>query len=321
MFHVNAWGLPYAAWMTGADLVMPGRHLKSPALADLITETRPTIAVAVPTVWTGLAEHARADPRVDFRSLRLAISGGSAMPLRLVREMGQLGVIMTQGWGMTETSPLVAYTKTPAGTDPSDVQQWTIQAGQIIPGVKIRLTDDSGHVLPWDGITVGELEMRGPTIAAAYHGLAASDEKFRDGWLRSGDLGSISPRGWVRIHDRLKDGIKSGGEWISTPDLESAILEHPAIRESMVFGIPDPKWQERPLACVVLQPGHSDLPEDIEDFLASRVAKFWIPQQWAVVSSVPKTTVGKLDKKSMRKRFEEGGFEVITAHGPPTASI
>ncbi|MGH8972864.1 MAG: long-chain fatty acid--CoA ligase [Acidimicrobiia bacterium] len=309
MFHANAWGLPYAGWMTGADFIMPGRFLQGEPLCKLIEAERPTISGAVPTVWADILRYADANP-VDFSSIRLVPCGGSAVPRHLMEAFQERhGVRIIQAWGMTETSPLGAVAKPPRGTPPEEEMQWRTKTGRVIAGVELRIVDDNGAVLPWDGEAVGEIEVRGPWITASYY---KDDDpaKFDDGWLRTGDVGTVDPLGFVQITDRAKDVIKSGGEWISSVELEGELMAHPDVVEAAVVGVPDERWDERPLACVVLKEGAGASVDDLKGFLADRVAKWWLPERWAFIDEVPKTSVGKFDKKVLRARYAEGELEV-----------
>jgi fatty-acyl-CoA synthase len=306
MFHANAWGWPHAAWMAGADLVLTDRFLQPEHLARIITELQPTAVAAVPTIWTGLDDYGL-EHAVDYRSLRLAVAGGSPFSVALAnRLLNHHEVRLTQGWGMTETSPLLTFSRPPAGTPEADATRWTTRTGRIVPTVRVRIVDEQGRELEWDGASVGELELRGPTITGSYlRAESSAADKFHDGWLRTGDLGVIHPGGWVELKDRLKDGIKSGGEWISSVELEGVLVEHPDVADAAVIGVPDPRWEERPLAFVVLRPGATVREDDLREFLTSRVAKWWIPEHWAFVTELPRTSVGKLDKKRLRATASE----------------
>ena len=315
MFHAAAWGLAYSGWLAGADFVLPGRFLQAEPLARMISELRPTVAGAVPTIWNDLLAHVDAHP-TDLTSLRLVACGGSAVPLGLMRRFeDDHGMHIVQAWGMTETSPLAAIAHVPAGTPAEEQWTWRAKTGRVLPGVEMRLVDDAGTVLPWDGTSVGEIQVRGPWVTGAYH-LDDDPEKFSDGWLRTGDVASCSPNGYLQITDRSKDVIKSGGEWISSVELEGALMGHPAVFEAAVVAVPDERWDERPLACVVLRPGASASPEELTRHLADKVARWWLPERWTFISSVPKTSVGKFDKKVLRKQYAEGELEV--QHLAPT---
>ena len=311
MFHANAWGQPYAAVMAGADLVLPDRFLQAAPLVDMIERLRPTVSAAVPTIWNDVLHFLKANPGRDISSLRTVVCGGSAVPVDLMKEYQQrYGVVIRQGWGMTETSPLAAV-----ATPPPEVtgeEHWTLRAaaGRVVPGVEARIVDDHGAVLPNDGKAVGEIEIRGPWITGSYYRNADPD-KFHGGWLRTGDVGRIDPQGFITLTDRAKDVIKSGGEWISSVELELAIMAHPAVFEAAVVAVPDERWQERPLAAVVLEDGATVTPQELRKHLSDKVARFWLPERWTFVEAVPRTSVGKFDKKVIRARYAEGAYDVI----------
>jgi acyl-CoA synthetase (AMP-forming)/AMP-acid ligase II len=310
MFHANAWGLPYAAWQVGADLVLPGRFLQAAPLARLIATEQPTIAAAVPTIWNYILRHGE-ETLLDLTSLRLVVCGGSAVPRTLMeRFQERYGVRIIQAWGMTETSPFASIALPPKCATADDEMIWRSKTGRVCAGVDLRIVDDAGAPLAWDGTTAGEIEVRGPWITGAYYRDPAPD-KFHDGWLRTGDVGTVDAKGFIQITDRVKDVIKSGGEWISSVELENAIMAHPDVIEAAVIGVPDARWDERPLACVVLRPGGTTSPADLQAFLATRVARWWLPERFAFIQEVPKTSVGKFDKKALRARHAEGGLEVI----------
>jgi fatty-acyl-CoA synthase len=314
MFHANAWGIPYGSALTGADLVMPGPDLSAPALAALIAEEKVTITAAVPTIWMDLLRHAD-EQGADLSSLRLVICGGSAVPLALMQQFEERhGVQIVQAWGMTETSPLGSTAHPPGGTSEEEHWRYRASAGRPGPLVQARLVRDDGEEVPWDGVSTGELQVRGPWVARAYYEDAGSEQKFDDGWLRTGDIASIDERGYIFISDRAKDVIKSGGEWISSVELEVEIMAHPAVREAAVIARPDERWGERPLACVVLEEGATLTIEELREHLATRVAKWWLPEELVAIDEVPKTSVGKFDKKLLRKRLEEG--EIRPPAGP-----
>jgi fatty-acyl-CoA synthase len=234
------------------------------------------------------------------------------VPRSLMERFEQrFGVKIIQAWGMTETSPLAAIAYPPKGCCAEELMDWRSKTGRIKPGVEMRLTDGD-TVLPWDGEAVGEIEVRGPWITAAYYG-DDTPEKFHDGWLRTGDVGTVDTKGFIQITDRAKDVIKSGGEWISTVELETTLMAHPDVIEAAVIGVPDEKWDERPLACVVLKEGAGTTIEQLRGFLAERVAKWWVPERWALIDEVPKTSVGKFDKKVLRVRREQGELQIIKA--------
>jgi fatty-acyl-CoA synthase len=311
MFHANAWGLPYAGWFAGSDFIMPGRFLQAEPLCRLMADERPTFAGAVPTIWNDVLRYAETNP-VDLSSLRMIICGGSAVPRILMEKFDKrFGVKIVQAWGMTETSPMCALAYPPKDCEVEQEIEWRAKTGRIKHGVELRIMDGD-TVLPWDGQAVGEIEVRGPWITASYYG-DDTPEKFHDGWLRTGDVGSVDAKGFIQITDRAKDVIKSGGEWISTVELENAIMAHPDVIEAAVIGVPDEKWDERPLACVVLRESSTATAEQMRAFLSERVVKWWVPERWAFINEVPKTSVGKFDKKVLRKRRERNELEIIEA--------
>ena len=312
MFHANAWGLVYAAFMAGADLLMPERFLQAEPLVRLIGAERPTIAGAVPTIWNDVLNFLESNPGHDVSSLGLVACGGSAVPLHLMKTFQEkYGVQILQAWGMTETSPLAAVARPPASLDQQE--QWRLRAtqGRPVAGVELRIVDDAGHELPHDGEAVGELQVRGPWITGAYFGEGDDGEKFHDGWLRTGDVGRVDSRSFVTLTDRTKDVIKSGGEWISSVELELLLAGHPDVLEASVIGVPDAKWQERPLAVIVVREGKEVTPAQLRGFLEDKVAKWWLPERWSFVAEVPKTSVGKFDKKRLRGLHADGELAVI----------
>jgi fatty-acyl-CoA synthase len=312
MFHANAWGLPYEAWFCGADLVMPSRFLQPEPLCRLIAQERVTYTGAVPTVWNDVLRYAEQNP-VDFSSLRTIVCGGSAVPKSLIeRFRDRFGVSMLQGWGMTETSPVGAVSHPPKGRPPEQEMDWRAKTGRVIAGIELRIVDDESNVLPWDGETVGEIEVRGPWVTGSYYQDDAPD-KFDDGWLRTGDVGSVDRLGFVQITDRAKDVVKSGGEWISSMEIENHLMAHPDVVEAAVIGVPDDRWDERPLAVVVVRPSMSTDADDLRGFLADKIARWWLPERWTFVPELPKTSVGKFDKKALRAEYQAGRFNVVLA--------
>jgi fatty-acyl-CoA synthase len=313
MFHANAWGMPYAALMAGADLVLPDCHLDPRSVIDMIETQRPTVAGAVPTIWNDVMHRLEKEPEHDISSLRLVACGGSAVPVSLMRFFEERhGVQIRQLWGMTETSPLATMAWPPPGT-PED-QHWAFRgtAGQTLCGVEARIVDDDGRALPNDGKAVGEVEVRGPWITGSYYrGRDAS--KFESGWLRTGDVGRIDERGFITLTDRAKDVIKSGGEWISSVELENCLVAHPDVHEAAVVGVADERWQERPLAVVVVNEGASITPAELRKFLADKVVRWWLPERWTFADEIPRTSVGKYDKKTIRARYAEDVYTVIEA--------
>ena len=311
MFHANAWGTPYAGWLAGADLLMPGRFLQAEPLARFVAQEPVTCACAVPTIWADLLRYAE-DHEVDFSRLRHVTCGGAAVPRALMERFEErFGVRILQGWGMTETSPLAAVGHPPRGVEPGTPEDldWRALTGRIIPGVELRIVDDDGAVLPWDGDAVGEIQVRGPWVTASYYRDPAP-EKFDDGWLRTGDIASVTPNGFIKITDRSKDVIKSGGEWISSVELEGILMAHPDVVEAAVIAVPDPRWDERPLACVVVKEGSTTTSAELCEFLAGHVAKWQLPERWTFIAEVPKTSVGKFDKKVLRAQYADGALMV-----------
>jgi fatty-acyl-CoA synthase len=310
MFHVNAWGLPFASWMTGATLVMPQRWLLGGPVCKLIKLARPTCAAGVPTIWGSLLAYGDEHPEdVDFSSLRLAMSGGAALPVAMMEAFrDRYGVHMSQGWGMTETSPVCTFALVgqPAPNDAGSGKTGPLSAGRLLAGVEMRIVTPEGEVAPWDGATVGEVEVRGPWITGSYIG-GVEAAQFHDGWFRTGDLGALDPDGFLYLSDRLKDSIKSGGEWISSIRLEDELMAHPGVLEAAVVGVPDERWGERPLAAIVRRPGSTVTADELKDHLASRIVRWWAPDHWVFVDELPKTSVGKYDKKVLRARYGASG--------------
>jgi fatty-acyl-CoA synthase len=314
MFHANGWGLPYAGWLVGSDLVMPSRFLAAQPLCRLIGLTRPTFSGAVPTIWSDVLRHAEVE-KIDFSSFRMVVCGGSAVPRSLMERFEERhGLRIIQAWGMTETSPIAAIAHAPRDATPEDEMSWRAKTGRVQAGVELRIVDDRGAVLPWDGISVGEIEVRGPWITGAYF-RDTSEDKFDRGWLRTGDVGTVDARGYVQITDRAKDVIKSGGEWISSVELENELMAHPEVVEAAVIGVPDERWQERPLACVVLREAAQLGPAELARFLGDRVARWWIPERFSFVGEIPKTSVGKFDKKVLRQRLASGEIAILAHEG------
>jgi fatty-acyl-CoA synthase len=310
-FHAMSWGLPYAAMMVGASMIMPDRFLQPEPLAKIIATEKPTMAGAVPTIWQGLLAQLNAVPQ-DLSPLREAVVGGSACPPALMDAFDKLGVTIIHAWGMTETSPLGSVSRAPGGLDEETAHGYRVLQGRFPAGVRARLVGDDGEELPWDNTAVGELEVAGPWVAASYYNADAQDnaEKFHDGWLRTGDVGAITPDGFLRLTDRAKDVIKSGGEWISSVDLENEVMAHPAVAEAAVIGVPDEKWDERPLVAVVLKEGQNATADELRTFLGDKVAKWQLPEHWTFITEVPKTSVGKFDKKRLRAQYSDGGLDV-----------
>ena len=307
MFHANAWGLAQAGVLAGSTFVMPGPDLSPKAVAGLMESEKVTFAAGVPTIWMGVLDEL--DGR-DFSSLTRILCGGSAVPKSLSEAYREkIGVPMTQGWGMTETSPLgsVSYIRSTLRDQPEE-ELASLRALQGVPSplVEIRIADpETDQAQPWDGEARGEVQCAGPWIAAGYYGGDGQQQFTDDGWLRTGDVGVITPEGYLKLVDRTKDLVKSGGEWISSVELENEIMAHPQVKEAAVIGIRDDKWGERPLACVVPEDGAELSADDIRGFLDGRVAKWWIPESFEFIDEVPKTSVGKFSKKTLREQFAE----------------
>ena len=310
MFHANCWGMPYAAVMLGTKLVFPGPHLHPDDLLDLMQLEPPTFALGVPTIWLSVIQALEAKPgRWKLPAGLRSLVGGAAVPESLIRAYAKHGVTVVQGWGMTETSPLctVSYLKPELqGISEDERVARTATAGVPSPMIELRIVSDSGEgaEAPWDGKSVGEIQVRGPYITGSYYGIATDPLKFSaDGWLRTGDVATIDPHGYVRITDRTKDLIKSGGEWISSVDLENALMAHPAVAEAAVIAVPHAKWGERPLACVVFKPGQQATAEQMNALLATHFAKWQLPDTYEVLEAMPKTATGKFWKVKLRERF------------------
>ncbi|MCU1374522.1 MAG: long-chain fatty acid--CoA ligase [Actinomycetia bacterium] len=304
MFHANAWGIAHAGPASGASLVMPGADLAPASLARLIEEQGVTVAAGVPTIWMGMLPDLATR---DFSKLRVAMSGGSALPLSVADAFeAATGLPLRQGWGMTETSPVCSIYR-PKSTLADGGKEERLSVGYVLPGVDFRVVDPTtGADQPWDGEETGELQVAGPWIARSYYDDPRAAESFTDdGWLRTGDVARVDPEGYVYLVDRTKDLVKSGGEWISSAELENEIMAHPAVAEAAVIGVSHPKWTERPLACVVLKPGASVTKDEILAFLDGRVAKWWLPDDVVFVDEIPKTSVGKFSKKTLREQFED----------------
>ncbi|WP_067647005.1 long-chain fatty acid--CoA ligase [Nocardia harenae] len=315
LFHANAWGLPYAALMSGANVLMPDRFLQPGPLLEMMADQRPTFAAAVPTIWGGVLAGLAAAPQ-DISHLRSVVVGGSAVPPAMMKAFEERhGVKIVHAWGMTETSPLGSVAQPPARVAAEEEWGYRISQGRFPAAVQARLVDDAGAVVANDGKSLGELEVRGPWITGSYYapdGGQIDPDKFDEGWLRTGDVGIISPNGYLTLVDRAKDVIKSGGEWISSVDLENAVMAHPAVAEAAVIGVPDEKWDERPLVAIVLGDGAQAEPEELRDFLADKFAKWQLPERWTFIPEVPKTSVGKFDKKRLRAQYADGDLVVST---------
>jgi fatty-acyl-CoA synthase len=301
MFHANAWGLPHGAALAGADLMLPDRHLAAEPLTGFIVSERPSLMGCVPTIFADVLRYANEHPELDLSSLTNATCGGSAVPRQLMKDFEERhGVNIFQAWGMTETSPVATFCRPQEGAHDDDYWDTRAKQGQALPWVELRLTDDESAEVAWDGESTGEIEVRGPWIAARYFNDDTSDQKFDAGWLRTGDIAAVDKDGFVQITDRAKDVIKSGGEWISSVELENEMMSHPDVVEAAVIAKPDERWAERPLCCVVLREGAQTTAPELVEHLRGRVAKWWLPDEFAFLGEIPKTSVGKFDKKVLR---------------------
>jgi fatty-acyl-CoA synthase len=307
MFHVNAWGLPFTAALTGAKLVLPGPRLDPVSVLDLLASERVTFTAGVPTVWMAVLQALDAEPdRWDLGSLGQVNLGGAAVPASLIAAFERHGLTIVQGWGMTETSPLGTVSKLPADLDalaPAEQFEYRARQGTPIPLVEIRARGEDGALIAWDDQAMGELEIRGPWVAAGYHRGTGGDKFTGDGWFRTGDVVRINERGCMRICDRSKDLVKSGGEWISSVDLENQLMAHSAVAEAAVIAIPDEKWGERPLAAVVLRDGMEASSDELRAHLGSEFAKWQLPDRIEFIGAIPRTATGKFKKTSLRERF------------------
>lgn len=316
MFHANAWGYPYLATMLGSKLVYPGPHLDPQSLLEDFVQEGVTWTAGVPTIWLGILAMLDADPeKYDLSKMKGMLVGGSAAPRAMIagfKQRHNLNVV--HGWGMTETSPVASTAALPGDLATADEEtQFDYIAMQGIPLslVELRHRDDDGKVLPWDGESMGELEIRGPWIAGAYYDTPEQADRWTDdGWFKTGDIVAMHPRGFIQIKDRSKDVIKSGGEWISSVELENALMAHPAIAEAAVIAVPDAKWDERPLAACVLREGQTATADELREFLAPSFAKWWLPERFEFVDEIPKTSVGKFRKTELREMF--AGQEVAS---------
>jgi fatty-acyl-CoA synthase len=309
MFHANCWGIPYAAVMHGIKLVFPGPHLAAEDLLDLMQAEPPTLSLGVPTIWLGIVQQLdAASGRWRLPRGMRSLVGGAPVPESLIRAFARHGVHIIQGWGMTETSPIscISYPRAELRGAGEDEQfRRAALAGVPVPLVELRLQGEDGTLQPWDGRSMGEIQVRGPWVTGRYFNVPPGEDKFAaGGWLRTGDVATVDPLGFVRITDRTKDLVKSGGEWISSVDLENALMAHPAVAEAAVIAVPDEKWGERPLACVVLRAGcRSDAAEFAQHLIANGFAKWQLPDRYEFIDAVPRTSTGKFWKAKLRERF------------------
>ncbi len=308
LFHVNAWGIPYAAAMCGAKLVLPGPRLDGKSLFDLALAERCTFSLGVPTVWLGMLRHIDETPALALSQLALqrVVVGGSAAPRALIERFAEGGIFLLHAWGMSETSPLGTICNLlPRHRDLPPDRQADIQQsqGRALFGVELRIIDEAGSPLPHDGKATGDLLVRGPWVTAGYFGTERGSNLDPEGWFTTGDVARIDPDGYMTLTDRSKDIIKSGGEWISSIDLENAMMGHPAVQEAAVIAVAHPVWQERPLLIVVRKPGADPAPQELLDYLAARVAKWWLPDDVVFVDELPHTATGKIQKLKLRQQF------------------
>ena len=307
MFHVNAWGLPYTAALAGAALVLPGPRLDPPSILELLETERVTFTAGVPTVWMAVLDALDAEPdRWDLGALARVSLGGAPAPVSLLEGLDRHGLTVVQGWGMTETSPVGTMCRLPPELDTAsaaDQYDYRARQGVAVPLVELRARGDDGELVAWDDAAMGELEVRGPWVAAGYHGGHDADKFTDDGWFRTGDVVRIDHRGCIRICDRTKDLVKSGGEWISSVDLENRLMAHDAVAEAAVVAIPDDRWGERPLAAIVLREGMDASPEELRQHLSSAFAKWQLPDRIEFVAAIPRTATGKFKKTDLREQF------------------
>lgn len=312
MFHVSAWGLVYSAAMVGAKLVMPGPGLDGASLCKMINQEGVTLMAGVPTVWLGIYNHAK-ENNIELKTVKKALVGGSALPESLLRAYElDLGIPMQQGWGMTETSPLgTTYSPYP-GTENDDYEDLVahkLMAGRRIFGVDMRIVDDEGNVLPQDGEAEGHLHVRGPWISSGYFKGAGSENFTDDGWFRTGDVGVLHPKGYMEITDRSKDVIKSGGEWVSSIEVENAASDHPDVAMAACIGLHHPKWQERPFLVVQPVPGKTPDKEEIKACIARKCAKWWMPDAIVFVEALPLGATGKILKRELKEEYKDFDLE------------
>ena len=310
MFHVMAWGFPFIGILAGADMVLPSRHLQPASLIEIMQREKITLANGVPTIWIGIYEELKRNPPKEKLKLREFMVGGSAVPVGLIRKFDEdFGIACFHAWGMTETSPVVTASRLQSHHEDlcyEDKIKIKAMQGIEMPGVEIRVVREDGTVAQRDGKTVGEFEVRGHWIISSYYKMENSQSHAEDGWFRTGDVGTIDAHGYMELTDRTKDLIKSGGEWISSVALETSLMSHPDVAEAAVIAIPDEIWVERPLACVVFKEGKTVSAKEFNDFLLERFAKYQIPERYLDLKQIPRTGVGKFDKKKMRSLYAEG---------------
>ncbi|WP_368279801.1 long-chain fatty acid--CoA ligase [Halomarina oriensis] len=311
MFHANGWGLPYAATFVGAKQVLPGVHTDPASVAELIDDEAVTVSAAVPTIWLEMANYLDDHPEMDISNVDRLTVGGSAPPESLIRRYDeQYDAPIIQGWGMTETSPLGTLStlrEELREADPETRYRYRAKAGMPVPGMQVRIRDDDGEEVPRDGESMGELQVRAPWVVDEYHQRPdATRESFtEDGYLRTGDIATMDEYGYVDVVDRTKDVIKSGGEWISSVELENELMAHEAVAEATVIAVDHEKWQERPMACVVLREGHDATTEDLNDHLGERFPSWWLPDSYEFVEAIPRTSTGKFDKMTLRRQYDD----------------
>jgi fatty-acyl-CoA synthase len=314
MFHANAWGLPYTATLVGSAIVLPGPKLDAVSVLDLLESERVTMTAGVPTVWMAVLEALEAEPdRWDLSALRQLVVGGSAAPQSMLRGFDRHGLTIVHAWGMTETSPLGSVCRPPRELDDaSEDERYEYRGRQGIasPFIEIRARRDDGELVPWDDEQMGELEVRGPWVARAYHGGAGAEKFTEDGWFVTGDVVKIDQRGNLRICDRSKDLVKSGGEWISSVDLENLLMAHESVAEAAVIAIPDQRWGERPMAVIVLREGREAGADELREHLATQYAKWQLPERFEFIDQIPRTATGKFKKTALREQFADAGANV-----------
>ena len=308
MFHVNAWGIPYAAALTGAALVLPGRHLDGASLAEIFNSEHVSMSCGVPTIWLGLLQHLRSSGQKLVTVKRIMTGGSAAPPLLIDAFRDEFGVAIEHGWGMTELSPVGTYNAPkPAqiGLTGADATRHMLRQGRILPGIDMKIVDADDKELPWDGTAFGDLKVRGPWIANAYYGDEPGSALDANGWFATGDVATIDPDGFMEITDRSKDVIKSGGEWISSISLENIALSHPDVAEAAVIAARHAKWDERPLLIVVAKPGRTIDPASVLSIYEGKIAKWWLPDAVLAMPELPHTATGKIQKNVLRDQYRD----------------